>query len=154
LLAVGAVACLVAGGAWAYFTAFGSGSGPAQATTTEAVTIGAATPTSTLYPGGLGDLAATVSNPNSIPVHIPSLQLDTAEGTNGFSVDAGHSGCDVSTLSLATQDNGGAGWDVPPRVGSTDGSLPLDLTGAVSMGSGAGDACQGATFTVFLKVGP
>ena len=45
-----------------------------------------------------------------------------------------------------TQTNGGAGWTVP---GS--GVLSVTLTGALAMGSGAANACQGATFTVHLR---
>jgi hypothetical protein len=82
-------------------------------------------------------------------VRVGSLALDTSQGTGGFAVDAAHSGCAVSALAFTTQTNGGAGWTVP---GS--GSLPVTLTAAVSMSTSAGNACQGATFTVYLQVGP
>ena len=62
-------------------------------------------------------------------------------------MDGGHSGCGLAPLSFTTQTNGGAGWTVP---GS--GSLPVTLTDALSMGTGAANACQGATFTVYLTV--
>jgi hypothetical protein len=62
-------------------------------------------------------------------------------------VDAAHPGCVVSTLSFTTQTNGGAGWTVPGN-----GSLPLTLASALSMSTSAANACQGATFTVYLKV--
>ena len=38
-----------------------------------------------------------------------------------------------------------SGWDVP-----ANGSLAIDLTGALAMSSAAVDACQGASFTVYL----
>jgi hypothetical protein len=148
------VALAVAAGAIAYWTTSGSGSASATAGTTQAVTISPASPTSALYPGGSADVAATISNPNSVAVHLPSIQLDTSQGTNGFSVDGAHSGCDVSTLSFTTQTNGGGDFIVPPKVGATNGTLAVDLTGAISMGATAANACQGATFTVYLKVGP
>ena len=46
------------------------------------------------------------------------------------------------------------GVDVPARVGTTDGSLDLQLARAISMDTSAANACQGATFTVSLATGP
>ena len=137
------------GGALAYTTATGSGTASAQvAGAPSAVTLSAGTPSSALYPGGSGDVALQISNPNTGSVHLPSLVLDTTQGTNGFAADFSHSGCDLSTLSFTTQDNGGAGFDVPA------GSSTLDLANAISMSTSAVSACQGASFTVYLKVGP
>jgi hypothetical protein len=143
----------VAAGAWAYWGASGSGSGSASSANAQAVTVSVASPASELYPGGSADVALSVSNPNAFQVSIPSLALDTSQGTNGLDVDAAHSGCDVSTLAFTPQSNSGGGWKVPPKVGSADGSLGLDLADAVSMSGSAANACQGATFTVHLKVG-
>jgi hypothetical protein len=148
------VVLALAGAAAAYFTSTGSGSASGATGTSQNVTLSNATPTAQLYPGGSADISLTVSNPNPFLAHLNSLVLDTSQGTGGFSVDAGHSGCAVSTLSFTSQSNGGTGWDVPPKVGVTNGTLSLDLPNAVSMGTGAANACQGATFTVFLKVGP
>ena len=152
-VAVAVVALAIAGGAWAYWSASGSGEGSASATEAQAVTVTTGSPTSKLYPGGNAAVALTISNPNSFQVSIPSLVLDTSQGTNGFDVDSTHAGCDVSALSFTSQSNSGDGWKVPAKVGATDGSLDLDLAGAVSMSSSAANACQGATFTVYLKVG-
>jgi hypothetical protein len=152
--AVALVAALaIAGGAWAYWSASGSGSGSASAAGAQAVTIGAGTATSQLYPNGRAAVALTISNPNGFPASIPSLELDTSHGTDGFQVDGAHSDCDVAALSFTPQSNSGDGWEVPPKVGTTEGSLDLDLAGAVSMSGSAANACQGATFTVYLKVG-
>lgn len=149
LTLLGAVLTLLlgAGVARAYFTTTATGTASARAATVQDVTLTAGTPSSPLYPGGSGDVALRVDNPNSVSVHLPSLELDTSLGANGLAVDAGHSGCNLSSLSFTTQDNGGSGFEVPP------GSSMLDLTNAISMGTGAADACQGATFTVYLKVG-
>jgi hypothetical protein len=153
------VALAVAAGAAAYFTSTGSGSGSASVGSTQAVTITAGTPTSALYPGGSADVAATISNPNSTAVHLHSLALDTSQGGGtGFDVDTTHknAGCTVAAAALGytTQTNGGGDFVVPAKVGNTNGSLPVDLANAISMGAGAANACQGATFTVYLKVGP
>jgi hypothetical protein len=118
-----------------------------------AVTIGAGTATSQLYPNGSAAVALTISNPNGFQVSIPSLALDASQGTNGFDVDGAHTWCDVSALSFTSQSNSGEGWVVPPKAGTTDGTLDVDLAGAVSMAGSAANGCQGATFTVYLKVG-
>jgi predicted ribosomally synthesized peptide with SipW-like signal peptide len=152
-VAVIVLALLLAVGAFAYFTSTGQGSGVVTAGVAQDVTITAGTPSSELFPGGSADVAATIHNPNDIEVTVPSLVLDTSHGDNGFAVDAGHSTCDMSSLSFTGQDNSGAGWAVPPKVGTTDGELPLDLTNAISMSNAAANDCQGATFTVYLQVG-
>jgi hypothetical protein len=147
-----AVATLVvAGGAFAYFTATGSGSGSASVGSPDELTITAVTPTSgLLYPGGAGELDATISNPNTFSVRVNSLVL----GSDGISVDSGHSGCNTSALHYTTQNNGGAGWTVAPKVGPTPGSLEVDLAGSMSMDTSAANQCQGATYTVSLVTGP
>jgi hypothetical protein len=144
-LLLAALTVLVAGVAAAYWVTTGSGSAAATSGTPSALTLGPATPTAQLYPGGQASVVLTVSNPNSGAVKVGSLALATGQGTGGFAVDAGHSACGVASLSFATQTNGGAGWTVP---GS--GSLPITLTSALSMGASASNACQGATFTVYL----
>jgi hypothetical protein len=147
-------AMLVGGGsAIAYFASTGSGTGQATVGHPDPITISAgADPTATeqLYPGSSGSVTAKITNPNPFPVRVNSLVLDTTQGSNGFS---GPGGCDLSVLSYTTQTNGGAGWTVPKHVAS-DGELDLDLTNAISMSTSAANACQGGSFTVYLKVGP
>lgn len=140
-------------GAYAYWTRTGSGTGSGQSGTTAAITLGPGAPSAGLYPGGNTDVVLTATNTNESSVRIAALHLDTARGTGGFAVDASHSGCDVSALSYATQTNGGAGWTVPARVGATDGTLSITLTSALTMSPGALNACQGATFTIYLVAG-
>ena len=93
-------------------------------------------------------MAVTVSNPNAGPVRILSLTLDTTQGTGGFTVDASHSSCSLSSLSYSTQTNGGSGWTV-----QGGGSSSVSLANALSMSVGAPSACQGASFTVYLRAG-
>ena len=140
---------LVAGSATAYWAASGGGSGNADTATPSAVTLSPATPTAALFPGGQATVELTVTNPNVFSVRVGSLSLDTGHGTGGFAVDGGHSGCVLTTLSFATQTNAGAGWTV---AGS--GNLSVTLTNALSMTSAAANACQGASFTVYLAAGP
>jgi hypothetical protein len=135
-----------ASGAHAYFTHPSTGNGPAAVATAAAVTIAPATPAGGLYPGGSADVAFTITNPNPFQVRVGSLVLDTSRGAGGFAVDAGHSACSDPELSFPANSGGGAGWYVPPND-----TLDLDLPAAITMGTGADVACQGATFTVYLE---
>lgn len=115
--------------------------------------LGPGSPSAQLYPGGAASVAVIAANPNAYSVHVGSMTLDTSAGTGGFDVDPEHGGCDVSALGFAPQDHGGIGWSVPPRSGGIDGALPIDMTGALTMGADAANACQGAVFTVHLVAG-
>lgn len=132
----------------AFWTSTGSASGSGSTGTTSALTLSPGTPSKMLRPGGPADVALTISNPNPEPAHLASLALDSSPGTSGLTVDPAHSGCDTSTLSFVTQTSG---WSVPARTGSVDGSLDVVLADAISMGSDAPDACQGAQFGVQLR---
>jgi hypothetical protein len=149
LLAIAVVAGL-AGGALAFWS--GSGSGDARTVLPEPLPLSFSPgmPTAQLYPGGVASVAVVARNPNAYFVQLQSLELDGSAG-EPFAVDAGHSGCDVAALSFTTQDNGGLGWRVPPRIGDTDGALTVDMAAAMQMTTEAADACQGATFTVHLR---
>ncbi len=137
----------------AYWTGTGAGSAQGRLGDPKTLVLSAGGPSALLYPGHNTDVAIIASNPNPYTVHIDSLVLDPDEGAAGFEVDGAHSGCDLSSLTFAPQSNGGAGWTVPPRSGASDGILALTLSDSLSMGAGASDACQGATFTVHLEAG-
>lgn len=133
-LTVAATAIGVAVAAW---TTGGSGSGQAQAGTAQNLTISAGAPSSSLFPSGSADVAATLNNPNPYPVHVSSI------GLGAVTVDAGHSGCNVSSVHVVSPQT--AGWNVP-----ASGSQGVDLANAVTMDNTSNDSCQGATFTVAL----
>ena len=142
------------GTAVAFWKSGGSGTGASATGDALPLVLTPATPSAQLFPGGQAGVKVDITNLNLASIHVGSLVLDVAQGTGGFSVDAGHAGCDVSSLGFATQSNGGAGWTVPAKVGQVNGSLPLTLANAVTMGPGAANACQGATFTVYLVTTP
>ena len=146
LLACGGI-LLAAGAAHAYIRGTGSGSSSAATANVSAMTLSPGTPTAQLYPGGSANVVLTVTNPSSARIKIGSLALDTTQGTSGFAVDGGHSGCGLGQLSLPTQTNGGSGWTV-----NANATLSVTLTSALSMGTAAANACQGASFTVYLRV--
>lgn len=135
-------------GASAYWAGSGGGSGSAATGTTQAVTLSPAIATAQLQPGGQAGVELSITNPNPGSVRVGSLALDTTQGSGGFAVDGSHSACVLTTLSFTTQTNGGSGWTVPGA-----GSLRVTLANSLSMNTSAASACQGASFTVFLKAG-
>ena len=136
-----------ASGAHAYFTHPSTGNSPASVATAAAVTIAPATPTGGLYPGGSADVALTISNPNPFQARVGSIALDTSRGAGGFAVDAGHSGCTEPPALLPRQ------LRRRGRVVRARRTTRSTLTSRrrSSMGTAADDACQGATFTVYLE---
>jgi hypothetical protein len=151
VVAAAAAALTLSSGAVAYYSSAGHGSSSASVASPDPLSIAARTPTaSLLYPGGSAEVDATVSNPNPFAVRINLLVL----GSGGIGVDSAHSGCDTSALHFTSQSHGSAGWEVPAKVGATDGSLDLELDGAISMDLSAANACQGASFTISLATGP
>jgi hypothetical protein len=137
------------GTALAYWTRSGSGSGAATTGTTQPLVVSPGTASTQLYPSGQAAVAVIVNNPNPGAVQAGSLSLDTTQGINGFGVDSGHTACGVASLTFTTQTNGGAGWTVP-----AGGPWPFSVANSLSMAANAANACQGASFTVYLKVGP
>ncbi|MFI5934972.1 hypothetical protein [Actinoplanes sp. NPDC051494] len=140
-----ALAVLASGSAYGYWSTAGSGSGSATTGAPVALTLTQGTSTGFLYPGGTSDVALMINNPNTFAVRVNQLALDTSQGTGGFGVDAGHSTCGVAAVSYTTQNNSG-GWTV-----AASGTLSLSLTGALAMSLSAPNACQGATFRVYLS---
>jgi hypothetical protein len=149
ILAATLLTVLVAGAALAYWLGGGAGSGAASTGTTIPVTLSPGTPTAALYPGGQAAVVLTVTNPNPVSVRVGSLTLDTSQGTGGYAVDGAHPGCAPASLSYVAQDNGGAGWTLAGGQ-----ALSVTLPSALSMATSAADACQGASFTVYLEASP
>jgi hypothetical protein len=152
-IVVGAVLALVIliAGAAAYWLGGGGGQVSVRLSDAQPLALTAGTVSATLVPGGGSDIAVVASNPNPFAVEIDELARNTALGTSGFAVDSGHSGCDPGSLAFVLDTNGNAGWTVPPKTGTVDGSLLITLDDKLSMNANAASACQGATFTVYLK---
>jgi hypothetical protein len=150
LLAATAITIAVAAAAFASWRGGGNGDATIVLPNIQSVTLQPGTQTAQLYPGGDSSVSVVLSNPNSTFIQVGSIVLDPG-APQPFAVDSNHSGCAVSALSFVAQDNGGAGWRIPPRAGSTDGSLAIDMPAAMKMSVAAANACQGATFTVQLK---
>lgn len=134
------------GTASAYFAAAGLGVGSGETGTAAAVTLTPGTVGVDLYPGASVTVATVISNPNPFSVQIAALALDPSQGSSGFTVDPDHAGCGLTTFSFATQSNGGSGWTVP-----ANGTLAVSLPASVTATTATGNACQGATLTVYLR---
>jgi hypothetical protein len=153
LVAVVFLAVPVSGIAYAYWSGAASGAGSGATGTLAAISLTPGTAAATLAPGGQTAVVLSISNSNDTAVKVGSLSLNSAQGTGGFAVDAGHAACGVAALTFTTQTNAGAGWTVPARVGAVNGTLAVTLSNALAMASSAASACQGATFTVYLVAG-
>jgi hypothetical protein len=153
LLLAGVATLAAFGVASGFWSGSGSGSAIAQVGSPQDIGIGAPAPVDQLYPGGSADVAVSVANPNPYPVRVGSLSLDSSTGSGGFEVDAAHGGCSLGGLHFAAQTNGGNGWQIPAKVGATEGTLAVVMPDALSMGPSADGACQGAAFTIHLRAG-
>jgi hypothetical protein len=134
---------LVAGVAFAAWTATGSGSGYAKAGAAQPLgTLDASAQTSAdLYPGVTdGDVVLEIDNPNPYPVEVTSVSADGAVVTV-----SGDAACDAATgFSFADQSySAGSGLAVP-----ANGSATFTLTGAAGMTNASADACQGEVFEI------
>jgi len=134
----------------AFWTGTGTGTATGTLDTTQALTLSPGGPGNELFPGASTSVMTVASNPNPYPVEITSILLDTGEGTDGYGVDGAHTDCDPM-FRFTGQTNGIEGWTVPAKAGSTPGELEIDLPGALAMGVGASDSCQGATYDVYLQ---
>jgi hypothetical protein len=139
-VAAGVIALAVAGVAFAAWTASGTGSGAAQATSASAVTYSNGTTTAQLFPTGSGDLVISVHNPNGY-----KIQITDVVSTGATTVDAGHSGCNASSVALTAQHS-------LTKVVAANTTADVTLTGSVTMDNTANDSCQGATFTIPVSV--
>ena len=134
------IVCGLSGAAMAYYSARASSSTVVEVGSARAVSVVAATgtPSTPLYPGGVGDVTLTVDNPNSFPVRIIDLGPSPAAPVtaNGGVGPCTMTGVTVSSLT-------GLDIVVPPGDGDV-----IDVPGAVTMGPASQSGCQGATFSV------
>lgn len=121
-----------------------TGSGPAAAKAEKAkpLVVGAATPTTLLYPGGSASVALEVANPNPWPVTVRSI-------VGAGAITASAAGCDPAAVTFTDQDGS---WVIPKKQGTADGTLGVVLPDAAAMAVDAADACQDATFTIPVRV--
>jgi hypothetical protein len=142
LAVVGVLA--VGGAAWAYFTSHGSGTGHGSTGSMSTVTLSATagSPSTSLYPGGTGDVSLEVNNPNAYAVTLVSVS-----GNGAITPDSGHlAGCTTTGVTFSNQS--GLSTTIPASATN----YPVHLSGAVSMSTSSSNGCQGATFTIPVTI--
>ena len=149
----------MAGGAYAYWTAGGTGSGSLQqVTTTRPMTVTQYMATG-LTPGGPAvELTGNVLNPNTFAVHVTSLKA-TITGVYPYSsgvgsadaTDTSKPACTVDDFTLI--DAGVVIGDVPATVGATSGTAPFSGITIALKNTGANqDNCKSASALIAYKV--
>jgi Putative metal-binding motif len=126
----------VAGVAFAEWLATGVGSGYAKAGTAQNLTTSAVVASETLYPGGTGDLALTVNNPNPYPVTVTSV-------VGAGPIVSSSAACNAAGHGVTFTNRTGLSLVVP-----ADGTASFALTGSVAMAETSANECQGATFEI------
>jgi hypothetical protein len=142
-----ALAMLVSAGAvFALWSAQGTGSGRARATTAVTATVTpvncAATPGCVdLYPGYTnGDVYFTITNANPYNITFTGMTA------GAISVDAAHSTCPASSITVTPA----SGLSLVAPANST--TAELSINNVVTMISTAPDGCQGASFDISLTL--
>jgi hypothetical protein len=146
LVPVAAIAALaLAGVAFAYFTASGTGSGTATVGSAAGVSIDSVSFDSTLYPGGSTTVRFTVTNSSSsTAVQVAKVVADTSAGTNGISSSSLPAGCSASDFTFG---------DVTVNASIPAGRSVAETGTLRFADSGRNqDACQGAAPVLNLKV--
>jgi hypothetical protein len=134
---------LGAGAALAYFTSTGSAHASASTATLLTVTASAGTPATPLLPGGTGDVALTVTNPNSFAVRLVSVAANGA-----ITADGGHLGCTTTGVTFTAP----TGSPLPATILANSTNQVVDLPGAASMSTASSAGCQGATFSIPVTI--
>lgn len=114
-----------------------------------------------LYPGGTGDVVVTISNPNSFPVSITSVNLPTnatyAAGYTTSALTTAQAGCTATTPSYVTWNYATATTGsvhtltstlVVGASGQPNNPLLVTLTNDAVMGSTSPLACAGTYFSM------
>jgi hypothetical protein len=143
VIAAGLSLLLVAGVAFAAWTADGSGKGTATAISAKTVTVNADTGTADLYPGSKGGVYFTLTNDNPYAITFDKLTAasvfsssdETACPKANLTIDPA---LPVTGLSLA--------------VGANTTSAQESIADLVALSHGAPDGCQGKSFTISLTL--
>jgi hypothetical protein len=161
-------AALAGGGAYAatnWVVGLSAGSsGLAQSGTVSNLTITAIStpsPANVLYPGGVGDVVLTISNPNAFPVTVTAVNLPTsatyATGYTTSALTTTQTGCLAATpsgvtWSYATGTSGSSHSLTTALVvgasGNPNNPLTVTLTNDASMATTAPAACENTFFSM------
>jgi hypothetical protein len=143
------LALAVAGGAFAYWTIGGSGTGSASAGTVSGVTVVQTSSVSGLYPGGPAQaLSGTFNNPNAGKVYVSSVTA-AVHAFSSTAVDATKPACTQADFVIG----GSAPVAAEINPGNAQGSWS-GLTVALSDAATNQDNCKGAAITIDYTANP
>jgi hypothetical protein len=147
-LTITAVAAVgIAGGAFAYWSTTGSGTGTVTAATSNGrVTLHGSIDVSghAPYPGGSNDVTFTADNASATDLRVGTISL---LDVGGVTVDTAHSSCVVSDFSMDPVDS-----DTTVLAGET--GQAIDGTGSLVFANDSDtsqDGCKGAVITLHLQ---
>jgi hypothetical protein len=137
----------------------GGSSGESQSASVTNLTITAvASPAAAiqLFPGGTGDVVATITNPNAFPVTVTGVTLPTnttfAAGYTNSALSTAQTGCSATTSNVlwnfATATSGSAHTLTTPLTVAASGSLVVTLTNDASMTTSTPAACEATYFSM------
>jgi hypothetical protein len=145
----------VAGAAYAAWTANGTGSVYAQAETAKALEITEASTDATLYPGATGNAYVKIENPNKYPVDVNTITWTPSDGAKAVHVVPGsicnNTGIYFGDFSQNTRGTEGVLSGLHLKLAAHE-TKTFTLTDAVRMINNVEDGCQGATFSIPVKV--
>ncbi len=159
---------MVGGGAYAatnWVVGLSAGSsGEGQSATIANLTITAvAAPSATnlLFPGGNGDVVATITNPNAYPVTISGVDLPlNTSYAGGFTTSAlstAQAGCTAANSDViwnySTGTSGSVHTFTTPLTVAANGSLTVTFTNDASMTAAAPAACAATFFSMSSLTG-
>ena len=150
-LAVVNALVLGVGSAYAAWGVSGSGTGASVAGSAQGLTLTAATTgSSVLYPGGTSDVVLTITNPNPFVVSVTNLTMPltaaTAYTDSGLTTLNGSCNSGGTGVTWAYGSKSLSGVIVQKKIGATNGTLTLTLTGGASMDNTSDNSCQSAFF--------
>jgi len=139
-----------------------SGEGQSAAVSNIAITAVASPAASNLmYPGANGDVVATITNSNSIPVTITAVNLPTnttyAAGFTTSALSAAQTGCSSATSDViwnySTGTSGSSHTLTTALTVAAGGTLTVTFTNDASMTVAAPAACQNTWFSMSSLTG-
>ena len=143
LVAAGVLTVGTAGGAYAYWTTTGGGSGSAANASSNGQITLSATFDAGIYPGGSKTVTFYAANPGASDLRVGDVSLDSV------SVDGGHANCVTNDFSMMK-----VGQDVTVPAGTPVASpVALPNTGTLEFANDpihSQDDCKGATITLHL----
>jgi hypothetical protein len=150
-------AIAVTGGAVAAYAAWnatGSGNATAQAGTAQELQITQVSTAATLYPGATGDSTIRIENPNSYPVDVTKISWTPADGVAATPVAGSvcnNTGVYFGDFSMNDRGSEGVLSGLSLSLGAHE-TKTFTLAKSVRMINNSENGCQGATFSIPVKV--